>query len=136
MPIRVLAVDDSDVFLGALGEVLDACPDFALVGAARTGEAAIEVAPGLRPDLVLIDLILPGMDGVETARRLSDLRLGAHLVLCSVGEDTRRPGEQTDVPFVAKADISPGMLRVAWNGRPHRAGARVVTTAAATPPRG
>jgi DNA-binding NarL/FixJ family response regulator len=134
MAIRVLAVDDSAVFVDALSDVLDACPDFELVGAARTGESALELARTVRPDLVLIDVLLPGIDGIETCRRMRNLRPGAHLILCSVGEDPRPPGECSDATFLAKADISPRTLRAAWLRRPVAAMTSWSTTAA--PPHG
>ena len=70
MPIRVYVVDDSDIFLDALHEVLDACPEFELVGEAHNGEIALKEVPHLAPDLVLLDVLLPGIDGIETSRRL------------------------------------------------------------------
>jgi len=134
MPIRVLAVDDSAVFVDALSEVLAACPDFELLGAARTGEAALEIAARIAPDLVVMDVLLPGMDGVETCQRLEALRPGTYVILCSVAEDPRGPGECSRAKFVAKADISPRTLRDAWLGRPRRLAQHSPT--AATQPHG
>lgn len=134
MPVRVLAVDDSAVFTDALSEVLEACPDFELVGSARTGEAAVQVASSLAPDLVLIDVLLPGMDGVETCRRLNELHLGAHFILCSVAEDPRTPTEDCcGAAFVSKADISVRTLRDAWGRRPQLTASRASRTAATQP---
>ena len=56
----VYVVDDSDVFLDALREVFEACPEFELVGEAHNGEIALSEVPRLAPDLVLLDVILPG----------------------------------------------------------------------------
>jgi CheY-like chemotaxis protein len=65
---RVLAVDDSDVFLGVAASVLSDTSGLRLVGAAGSGEEAIRLLPELQPDLVLVDLNMPGMDGIETTR--------------------------------------------------------------------
>jgi DNA-binding NarL/FixJ family response regulator len=120
MPIRVFVVDDSEVFLDAVREVLDACPDFELIGAAHTGEAALAALANVTPDLVLVDVVLPGMGGLETCRRLTDLQPDATIVLTSVGEDPRVAPVDAGFAralFVPKAQISPRALRQAWQGR-------------------
>ena len=116
MAIRVFVVDDSDVFLDAVREVLDACPDFELVGESRTGEAAILAVQREEPDLVLIDLELPGIDGLETSRRLAGLATQPFVILCSVAEDPRKSTHEdlSATPFLPKARISPSSLREAW----------------------
>jgi len=65
---RVLVVDDSDVFLRAAASVISATNTLRLVGAAGSGREAIRLLPRLRPDLVLLDLHMPAMDGVQTTR--------------------------------------------------------------------
>lgn len=65
---RVLAVDDSDVFLRVAASVISDTSGLRLVGAAGSGEEAIRLLPELQPDLVLVDLNMPGMDGIETTR--------------------------------------------------------------------
>lgn len=120
MPIRVFVVDDSEVFLAALREVLDACPDFELVGAAQTGEAALTAVERSAPDLVLVDVILPGIDGLEACKRLHEVVPGSFMMLCSVGEDPRTVDPSLGcsfATFVAKAQISPRALRFAWDRR-------------------
>jgi DNA-binding NarL/FixJ family response regulator len=122
MPIRVFVVDDSNVFLDAAREVLEASPDFELIGEAHSGEAAIPAVIRLRPDLVLVDVILPGMDGIETCRRLGDMADQPFVILCSVGEDPRAVAgashtDSSGVPFMPKARISPNALRDAWRAR-------------------
>jgi DNA-binding NarL/FixJ family response regulator len=112
MAVRVFVVDDSDVFLDAVREVLEACPDFELVGQAHTGEAAIAALSRMAPDLVLVDVQLPGIDGPETARQIESLSTSAFVILCSVGEDPR-----CGASFLPKARISPSTLRAAWQHR-------------------
>ena len=65
---RVLVADDSDVFLRAAASVISATSTLRLVGAVGSGEEAIRLLPKLRPDLVLLDFQMPGMDGIQTTR--------------------------------------------------------------------
>ena len=65
---RVLAVDDSDVFLRTAASVISDTNTLRLVGAAGSGEEAIRLLPRLQPDLVLVDLNMPDMDGIQTTR--------------------------------------------------------------------
>ena len=65
---RVLAVDDSDVFLRVAASVISVTSMLRLIGAVRSGEEAIRVLPQLQPDLVLVDLNMPGMNGIQTTR--------------------------------------------------------------------
>lgn len=68
--IRVLVVDDHPIVRSGIVGLLDTEPDFEVVGEAESGEAAIELAAGLRPDVVLMDLRMPGIGGVEATRRI------------------------------------------------------------------
>ena len=69
--VRVLIVDDQEPFRRAMGAVVDATDGFVVVGSATSGEESLTAAAELRPDLVLMDINLPGIDGIEAARRLS-----------------------------------------------------------------
>ena len=66
--IRVLLVDDHTVVRSGLGAVLMSSDDVTLVGEAGKGEEAVELCEKLRPDVVLMDLIMPGMDGVTATQ--------------------------------------------------------------------
>jgi NarL family two-component system response regulator LiaR len=70
--ITVLVVDDHEVVRRGLRSYLDALPGFAVVGEAESGEAAIQLAVEHIPDVVLMDLVMPGMDGVEATRRVKN----------------------------------------------------------------
>jgi DNA-binding NarL/FixJ family response regulator len=69
--IRVLVVDDSLPFLAAATEVIVAADGFDLAGVAQSGEEGVELARISRPDLALVDLNMPGLDGNETAARMA-----------------------------------------------------------------
>ena len=69
-PVRILLVEDNEVFREALELMLGVTPDVHVVGAVPDGESALEVCAELRPDVVLVDYRLPGLDGVETTTAL------------------------------------------------------------------
>ena len=71
MSIRVVVVDDQDLVRTGLVMIVNAHPDFEVVGEAADGLAAIEMVTRLRPDVLLIDIRMPGLDGVEVTRRLA-----------------------------------------------------------------
>jgi len=71
--IRVLVVDDHPIVRQGLVAVLDDEPDFAVVGSAGSAEEAVALAAGLRPDVVLLDLELSGLDGVAAISRLAEV---------------------------------------------------------------
>ena len=117
MSVRVLVIDDSEVFLEAASQVVSAVPDFDLIGRASSGEEGVALAAGERPDLVIVDVILPGIDGLETCRRLHALTPPPMVILCSVEDDPRRRIEGmpcNDAPFLSKADFSRSSLVKLW----------------------
>lgn len=69
-PIRVLLVDDQQMFSDALGHLLTGHDDIELLGAARTGDEALELCRIGKPDVVLMDVDLPGADGIEVTRKI------------------------------------------------------------------
>ena len=115
-PVRVLAVDDQAIFLRAVRQLLRAAPGFEQVGEARSGEEAIALVAELRPDLVLLDVRMPGMDGVETARRLLAERTAPAVVLISL-EPLPEQDRQLDVRvagFLRKQELSVRSLAAVW----------------------
>lgn len=85
--IRVLLVDDSPDFLTALTEFLTLFPDIAVVGQALSGPEALDMDADLHPDLVLIDLIMPVMDGLEATRLLHQQPSAPRIVIVTSYDD-------------------------------------------------
>ena len=80
-PISVLLVDDHKVVRQGVRAYLNALPDFDVVGEAESGEIAVRLAAEHIPDVVLMDLVMPGMDGVEATRRLKDISPRTQIVV-------------------------------------------------------
>ena len=86
-PLRVVVVDDHPMYRDGLLMTLRAAPDFEPVGEAPDGETALQVVERVRPDLVLMDLRLPGMGGIEATRRLVEADPGCKVVVVSMLEN-------------------------------------------------
>jgi chemotaxis response regulator CheB len=115
--VRVLTVDDQAVFRRIADAVIAATDGFEAVGEADSGLEALDAVQRLSPDLVLLDVRMPGLDGIEVARRLVAGRSGVVVVLISVDElaalpSTAELGEA--VPLVRKQDFGPRLLRKLW----------------------
>jgi two-component system, NarL family, response regulator NreC len=89
-PIQILLADDHWVVRAGLRTVLDSQPNLHVVGEATTGEEAVEKTRTLKPDVVLLDLLMPGIGGLEALRRIAALPEGAKILVLSVHlqEDT------------------------------------------------
>ena len=84
-PARVLLVDDSDAMLARASAVLSR--NCVIVGAVKDGTAAIDAAKALRPDVIVLDISMPGMTGLEVAANLRDAGLTAAVVFLTVHDD-------------------------------------------------
>ena len=88
-PIRVLIVDDHPVVRDGLRGILEGSPGFEVVGEGGNGAEAVTRARALRPDVVLMDLRMPDVDGVTAIKRLAELGLDARvLVLTTYDTDS------------------------------------------------
>ena len=81
MSIRVLVADDQALVRGGFRMILDERADLELVGEAENGEQAIELARSLDPDVILMDVRMPGVDGVEATRRLVEEEARARILV-------------------------------------------------------
>lgn len=88
MPISVSIVEDNDQLRGTLARVIARAEGFDYRSQYGSAEAALEDLPGVKPDVVLMDINLPGMNGVECVRRLKQLIPGTQLMMLTVYEDT------------------------------------------------
>ena len=112
-----MTVDDQAAFRQAAREVIEATDGFEHLGEAGSGEEALALAVELDPDLVLVDIRMPGIDGFETARSLSAAHPAATVVLISAERLEEHPsGDEFfgAAAFVRKEDFGPAMLRQLW----------------------
>ena len=79
--IRVLIADDHPLMRRGLSDILDGVEGIEVVGAAEDGAAALALAHAVRPDIILMDISMPGMDGIEATEKLQELNTGARVVM-------------------------------------------------------
>ncbi len=115
-PIAVLVVDDQDPFRRAMAAVVEETPGFAVVGAVASGEESVTATAELRPDLVLMDVNLPGIDGIEATRRISTADPPPVVVLLSTyDEDDFDSSGCGATAYLSKATLSPERLQQVWS---------------------
>jgi two-component system, NarL family, invasion response regulator UvrY len=114
---RVLVVDDSEVFLRAAASVISATDSLRLVGSAMSGEEGVRLLPQLEPDLVLLDIQLPGIDGIDTARRIREQSPGTVVILISAEpEGFEASGLAAGaVSLLDKRDFNASTLEALWS---------------------
>jgi len=122
--VRVLVVDDQETYRRAMTAVVEATDGFVVAGVAETGEQSLDLAAALAPDLVLMDVNLPGIDGIEASRRLTAGPRGPVVFLLSTyDEDEVDAAGCGAATYVPKAAFGPDRLSAAWHdadGAPDR----------------
>lgn len=116
-PVRVLVVDDQALFRQVMSTVVEETEGFVLVGCAASGEESIATARVLRPDLILMDVNLPGIDGMDATRRLREDTTAAAVVLLSTYDEDDWDGQAEEcgaVAYVAKSAFGPDTLTAVW----------------------
>ncbi len=87
MAINLLIVDDHGLFRAGLRALLENRPDYRVIGEAADGEEAVRLADELQPDLVLMDISMPGMSGLEATRQLKEVCPKTRILALTVHED-------------------------------------------------
>jgi len=115
--VRVVTVDDQPFFRKAAREVIAATPGFEAIGEASSGEEALDLVGELEPELVIIDVRMAGMDGIETAERMGAVHPRVVVVLISIEDPADVPsGARTcgAAALVRKQDFKPRLLQDLW----------------------
>jgi DNA-binding NarL/FixJ family response regulator len=123
-PIRVLIVDDHEIVREGLQTLLAEEPDFEVVGAAGDGASAVALAESTKPDVVVMDLVMPGLDGIEATRKIHRNNPESRVLVLTTFADDQRVREAIQagatgylLKDVLKADLLRA-LRDAAMGRP------------------
>jgi NarL family two-component system response regulator LiaR len=92
-PIRVFVADDHAIVRKGIAAVLEIVPDIEVVGEAENGRDAVRQVEALQPDVILMDLVMPEMDGIEAIRRIKERQPGARILVLTTfaGEDQILP---------------------------------------------
>jgi DNA-binding NarL/FixJ family response regulator len=115
--VRVVLVDDQEAFMHALVAVVDATQGFVVVGQASTGEESLELTDELKPGLVLMDVNLPGIDGIEATRRLRERGAPPVVILLSTHDEDAGDlfvAQSGANAYVTKSDFGPQRLSQIW----------------------
>lgn len=116
-PVPVLIVDDQAPFRRAARAVVTATPGFEVVGEAESGEEAVEMADALGPRLVLMDINLPGINGIEATRRITSAHPEAVVMLLSTYQAGDLPADADScgaAAYVHKEDFGPALVQDIW----------------------
>src|SRR6266542_4952128 len=122
-PCRVLLVEDDDAFAAALTQLLEAGGRAKVAGRASDGREGVELADALRPDVVLMDIVLPVMDGVEATREIRRRQPTTPVVGITGSEYEERALEVREacaVDFVGKGRLDPDLAEIVVAAAQHQ----------------
>lgn len=118
-PVRVVIIDDQAPFREAARLVVELADGFEVVGEAASGEEGVALVAEHVPDLVLVDLAMPGIDGMEATRQIRALPNPARVVVLlstyDPDEHRERAREAGAYDFVAKGSFTPDLLEELWS---------------------
>jgi two-component system, NarL family, invasion response regulator UvrY len=119
-PRSVLVVDDQAPFRLAARAVLRRLDGFEFAGEASSGPEAIQLVDSLRPSLVLMDINMPEMNGIEATRRILSAHPDVAVILCSTHDPNDLPAEAAvsgAIAYVSKEHLAADTLRQLWDTR-------------------
>ncbi|HKS37649.1 MAG TPA: response regulator transcription factor [Verrucomicrobiae bacterium] len=112
-PVRTLLVDDNPEFLNSAAGFLSTSPQIEIVGLAQSAREGMRLAGELSPDLLLIDLSMPEMNGIETTRRIKQLPMAPKVIILTLHNNIayRVAAENAGADaFISKADFVEALL--------------------------
>jgi two-component system invasion response regulator UvrY len=119
--VGVVVADDQAPFRRAATAVLGAMPGFELLGEACSGEEAVALTESLGPDLVVMDIQMPGIGGIEATRQIAAAGAGTLVMLVSSYRERDLPADARScgaAAYVHKEDFGRRLLEEVWNGAP------------------
>jgi NarL family two-component system response regulator LiaR len=123
-PIRVLIVDDHSIVRSGLGAFLHAYKDMILVGEAKNGQHGVELCGSLKPDVVLMDLVMPVMDGVQATRAIREKYAHIQVLALTSFQDEKHVQDAIEAGAIGylmkdlSADELAQAIRLAVEGKP------------------
>ncbi|HEX3542842.1 MAG TPA: response regulator transcription factor [Acidimicrobiales bacterium] len=119
-PVSVLIVDDQVPFRRAAASVVRVTKGFEVVAEAESGEVAIEMVDSLHPAIVLMDINMPGINGIEATRQITQRHPEVLVVLLSTYQADDLPSDAATsgyAAYVNKEEFGPGVLARVWDDR-------------------
>lgn len=111
--IRTLLVDDSPDFLDAAAHFLSSDPQIEIVGVSLSGQEALDRLPGIDPDLILMDLAMPDLSGLEATRRIKTQPNAPRVIILTLhdNQEYRRASQAAQADgFMTKSDVGVNLL--------------------------
>jgi len=115
--VSVLVVDDQAPFRAAARLVVRATNGFKVVGEARSGEEALDAVANLNPELVLMDINMEGIGGIEASRRIHQEHPATRVILLSTYDEDDLPGDARTcgaIAYIHKERFGPDVLQETW----------------------